>query len=121
MQQKTSNFKNSSSKSGIKNFIKYVTFHPISLDKKHKSIIPAEILNSENSLIDEVQYLCGQTTNIKLIPHLIEELVKIKLFRNLNKFLTFYHLFYLTKLNRPFIVGKVYSQNNLLFIKDLMF
>lgn len=38
-------------------------------------MLPTEILLAENTLIDEVQYLCGQTSRIQLVPHLIDELV----------------------------------------------
>lgn len=36
------------------------------------SMLPNEILHSDNSLIDEVQYLCGQTSRIQMVPHLID-------------------------------------------------
>mgnify|MGYP001344785295 CR=1 FL=1 len=38
-------------------------------------MIPNEIIESENALVDEVQFLCGQTSRIQYVPHLIEQQV----------------------------------------------
>jgi hypothetical protein len=48
--------------------------------------IPSSILNSENSLIDEVQHLYNPTCKITKVPHLILELVPIPPARALNRF-----------------------------------
>jgi hypothetical protein len=40
-------------------------------------MIPSSILNSKNSLVDEVKYLYSPTCKITKVPHLMLELVSI--------------------------------------------